>query len=333
MGFRNAGFRPELAIDINPAAVTTYQDNHPQATAIQLDIARVSCADIIDLWQKHIGSSSPAGIIGGPPCQAFSSSNVHQSDDDPRRRLLEKYAGIIHEFSSSLGLDFFVFENVPGLTSKHYESYFDQFEQMCDRAGFKVEKTVIDAGSFGIPQHRKRLIVVGTNKKRFPGVHFRLPEGGKQPTPVHTVLKGLPEPSYCIRGQKENWDSFHANHVTMVPRSPKFNDGSLKPGNSRGLSFKVLDWDSPSYTVAYGHNEIHIHPGCQRRLSIYEAMLLQGFPHEYRLRGTFTQQVQMVSDAVPPPLGEGIARAVAYNLGYARSSEPSFSASIQASLL
>ena len=119
----------------------------------------------------------------------------------------------------------------------------------------------------------------------------------------------------------------------MVPRSPKFNDGSLKPGNSRGLSFKVLDWDSPSYTVAYGHNEIHIHPGCHRRLSIYEAMLLQGFPHDYKLRGTFTQQVQMVSDAVPPPLGEGIARAVAYYLSYARTSEPAFSASIQASLL
>ena len=205
LGFRNAGFRPELAIDVNPAAVTTYQDNHPQATAVQLDIAQVAGTDIIDLWQEHIGSSSPVGIIGGPPCQAFSSSNVHQSDGDPRRQLLGKYAGIIQEFSSLLGLDFFVFENVPGLTSKHHESCFDQFEQMCDKAGFRIEKTVIDAGSFGIPQHRKRLIVVGINRKRFPGVHFRLPEGGKQPAPVRTVLKDLPEPSFCTRVRKKTW--------------------------------------------------------------------------------------------------------------------------------
>ena len=82
------------------------------------------------------------------------------------------------------------------------------------------------------------------------------------------------------------------------------------------LSFKVLSWDCPSYTVAYGHNEVHVHPNCHRRLSVYEAMLLQGFSHSYELKGTFTEQVRLISDAVPPPLAEGIASALAQALGY-----------------
>ena len=57
-----------------------------------------------------------------------------------------------------------------------------------------------------------------------------------------------------------------------------------------------------------------------RRLSIYEAMRLQGFPHTYELRGTFSQQVQLVSDALPPPLGEGIAVAISEGLGYVQPS-------------
>ena len=77
----------------------------------------------------------------------------------------------------------------------------------------------------------------------------------------------------------------------------------LEPGDSRGMSFRVLSWDKASYTVSYGHREVHIHPSIRRRLSILEAMRLQGFPDSYELNGTFSQQVQLVSDALPPPLG------------------------------
>ena len=68
--------------------------------------------------------------------------------------------------------------------------------------------------------------------------------------------------------------------------------------------------------MAYGHNEVHVHPDCHRRLSVYEAMLLQGFSHSYELKGTFTEQVRLISDAVPPPLAKGIASTLAKTLGY-----------------
>ena len=333
LGFRTSGFSPKLAIDNNPAAIATYRHNHSQTAAIQLDIAHTPSDALVKLWKDHVGHSNPFGIIGGPPCQAFSSANVHQRNDDPRRDLLARYADIILEFSTSLQLDFFLFENVPGLTNRYHKHCFDQFENMCDEAGFEIKKKVIDAGNFGIPQRRKRLIVVGVNRSRFPGVYVQLPDGDRRPLTVREVLEGLPEPSFCTRGPENNVNAHHPNHVAMVPRSHRFKDGSLKPGDRRGLSFKVLDWDSPSYTVAYGHNEIHVHPECHRRLSVYEAMLLQGFPDHYRLHGTFTQQIQQVSDAVPPPLGEGIASVIAHTLGYPGSANSSLPASTQSSYL
>ena len=102
----------------------------------------------------------------------------------------------------------------------------------------------------------------------------------------------------------------------MVPRSSKFTDGSLTAGNSKRFELQGLVLDAPSYTVAYGHNEVHVHPNCHRRLSIYEAMLLQGFTHSYQLKGTFTEQVRLISDAVPPPFAKGIANTIVEAFGY-----------------
>ncbi len=316
LGFRFAGFQPMLAIDISPAAVATYKRNHDKVQVVQLDLADTDPADIVSLWTEHMGTVAPVGIIGGPPCQAFSVSNVHSRSDDPRRTLLHSYAGTIEKLTTNLGLDFFVFENVPGLLRKQHKKCFEQFKYKCKAVGFKISQAVVDAGRFGIPQHRKRLIVVGVNQQRYPEVDIQLPTGNKQPPPIRKVLEDLPEPVFCKRGQSKGDVPFHQNHIAMVPRSPKFTNDSLKPGDRQGRSFRVLSWDSPSYTVAYGHREVHIHPACHRRLSIYEAMLLQGLPSSYRLEGTFSQQVQLVSDIVPPPLGEGIANTISEALGY-----------------
>ena len=101
----------------------------------------------------------------------------------------------------------------------------------------------------------------------------------------------------------------------MNPKSPKFTNGALKPGRIMGRSFRVLEWDSPSWTVAYGHREVHVHPNGHRRLSVYEAMLLQGFPSDYHLLGTLSDQIRLVADAVPPPLASALGLAVKEFLG------------------
>jgi site-specific DNA-cytosine methylase len=72
----------------------------------------------------------------------------------------------------------------------------------------------------------------------------------------------------------------------MTPRSKRFKGETAAPAPTR--SFRRLSWDKPSPTVAYGHREIHVHPDGARQLSIYEAMLLQGFPRSFVLEGTLT---------------------------------------------
>jgi DNA (cytosine-5)-methyltransferase 1 len=101
----------------------------------------------------------------------------------------------------------------------------------------------------------------------------------------------------------------------MVPKSKNFTTpGALVQGTARGRSFRTLDWKQPSPTIAYGNNEVHVHPSGRRRLSVYEALLLQGFPPEYELLGTLSAQISQVSEAVPPPLSQAIATSIARDL-------------------
>lgn len=104
----------------------------------------------------------------------------------------------------------------------------------------------------------------------------------------------------------------HPNHWCMRPMSDKFapDNDFLQPGVIKGRSFRTLAWDEPSLTVAYGHREVHVHPNCLRRLSMLEAMRLQSFPDHYELRGNMSQQIDMISDAVAPPVAKALATAL-----------------------
>lgn len=308
LGFIRAGFDVRMAVDISPAAVRTYRRNHPGAHVLQLDLLRTASGDLLRLWDE-CSAEPPLGIVGGPPCQAFSVSNVYQRDDDPRGLLVEQYTEIIRTFAKEKATSFFVFENVPGLLSGRHRARFEAFKRACEEAGFRVQAKVIDAARFGLAQYRRRIIVVGIHE-RAGDAEFDIPEGDKKPRTVRDVIDHLPEPWYYERGLDPKRNPVHPNHWTQRPRSRKFTNGALAPGVMFGRSFRVLEWDAPSWTVAYGHREVHVHPNCHRRLSVYEAMLLQGFPPDYVLEGTLSQQITLVSDAVPPPVGEAIARAL-----------------------
>jgi DNA (cytosine-5)-methyltransferase 1 len=128
---------------------------------------------------------------------------------------------------------------------------------------------------------------------------------------VKAFLRNLPPPVFWTRDLDRKSINPHPNHWCMTPKSKSFETpGALVPGTARGRSFRTLDWNEPSPTVAYGNREVHVHPSGLRRLSVYEALLLQGFPKAYELRGTLSDQITQVSEAVPPPLGRAIARSI-----------------------
>src|SRR5699024_9569249 len=125
---------------------------------------------------------------------------------------------------------------------------------------------------------------------------------------VPSVIGDLPEPAIFARGLEEPTVPHHDNPCTMRPPSWSFS----QPGGAKraGRSLRWLEWAKPRPTVGYGHRQIHVHPEGRRRLSIYEAMLLQGFPTDFVLEGSFSSQVEQVSNAVPPPLARSLATAI-----------------------
>jgi DNA (cytosine-5)-methyltransferase 1 len=308
LGFRRAGFEPLLAIDNHPPAVETYNFNQP-AVAELGDLVALSPHDVVRMWNART-SITPRGIIGGPPCQAFSLGNTRPRRADKRAQHVHSFASIVAGVHKEFGIDFFVLENVTGLLYAKHRPHLEAIASSLG-ASFSIFATRLNAVDFGVPQLRQRLFVIGLNRRRYPSVSsFQVTSDGSKPRTVRDAIGHLAKPAYFLRGLVAETFPVHPNHWTMRPRSKKFARRVLRPGQKRGRSFLVLNWNKPSWTVSYGHREIHVHPRGYRRLSIYEAMLLQGLPTDYRLLGTFSDQVRLVSDAVPPPLAHAVARTL-----------------------
>jgi DNA (cytosine-5)-methyltransferase 1 len=303
-GFAAAGFETIFAIDNCADAVASFNHNVGRHVAVKRDLASLRGEKFLDLIPK---SARPIGLIGGPPCQGFSRGNVCSIPNDPRNLLPYRYADLLASANERYELDFFVFENVAGLLGPKHAQRFGRIVERLMGAGFNVFHHGLDAKAFSVPQRRRRLFVVGLNAKRYPGVEFEFPKGSERIVTVGDVLRGLPPPTFFSQGLLPEQIAHHRNHWTMVPKSVKFKGSTATDGRS----FKRLKWDEVSPTVAYGHREVHVHPDGNRRLSIYEALLLQGFRKEFELVGSLSAQVAQVSNAVPPPLGKAIAEQIA----------------------
>lgn len=305
-GFKEHGFEPVIAIDASQPAVDSYNANNPIEIACRADLAALSDAEVITLVEQRCAGRRPRGVIGGPPCQSVSVSNVHAKRNDPRKKLLMRYAKLVKALNEHFQLDFFVFENVVGLKAAKHKRYFRKITKTFEDAGFRIFEQELNAKNFGVAQNRRRVFIVGINKNLYPNIEFNFPAGSNEVLNVVDAIGGLPEPVFYSPALVPDGIPHHPNHWAMNPRSPKFTNGST----SGGRSFRRLTWDRPSWTVAYGHREMHVHPRGTRRVSIYEAMLLQGFPKNYKLLGNFTEQVVQVSNAVPPPLASAVAKAI-----------------------
>ena len=307
LGFETAGFSVGAAYDIREDSVRTYNLNRPDSVvaAVQ-DIGNLQPAEILGA----IGGAC-SGVIGGPPCQSFTQANRHQYDDDPRREMLGQFARILAGLNRVAPVPFFVIENVPCLQREPHLHRLKTLEARLRRIGFDVTRAVLNAGDYGTPQNRHRLFLVGINKRLHPGLSWQPPQAAEHRLTVREAIGGLPEPVTFVSSAGLEEIPHHPNHWCMTPKSRRFvTPGLLRAGDGNKRSFKVLAWDRPSLAVAYGNREVHVHPGCHRRLSIFEAMLLQGFPTEFRITGTMSSQITQVSEAVPPPLAHAVARSI-----------------------
>ena len=174
-GIENAAegnFQAVLGIDILPWSVKTFSTNHPHALGLQQDLRTVRCEDLqarLRLKKGEVGV-----IIGGPPCQGFSSIRPFRSTnvDDPRNSLFEQFANFVNYFRPPV----FVMENVVGLATHHGGSTINQMAECFSGMGYECDWRILNAAHFGVPQRRERLILIGGERGLKPVF----------PAPTHT---------------------------------------------------------------------------------------------------------------------------------------------------
>lgn len=310
LGFRQAGFPIGVAIDVSDAAIRTHKKNFPNALAKVADLITLQPAGVVEIVLQKISPGQRIAVIGGPPCQGFSRANTAALSNDPRNKLPALYLQIVRALQQLYEVEFIVFENVLGIRDKKHIATFNELKSGIAELGLDVTEKELCAVDFGVPQNRKRIILAGLRSGKGYGA-FK-PRRRSGPKTVREAIGGLEDPIYFRNGLNSDDFAVHRNHWTMQPKSPRFENPQTSVGDGR--SFKRLKWDEASPTIAFGHREIHVHPDGHRRLSIYEALLLQGFPADFELEGNLSEQVEQVSNAVPPPLARSVANAVKLSL-------------------
>ena len=189
LGAHRAGFEVVASIDIDPTLTSSYSQNFPATSLIRADIAALGAKDIERKAELQLGEV--AGVIGGPPCQGFSTIGKRNSSD-PRNALIGHFFRVV----KSVQPKFFVMENVPGLMAGEFKKVFT--DVLDSLKGFTiVGPLIVDACDYGAATHRRRVIVVGYNKEKMPSLQTSdiLAAQSKFSFTVRDAISDIPEPS------------------------------------------------------------------------------------------------------------------------------------------
>lgn len=321
-GFVDAGFDVELAIDMWSDAVKTYNHNHKGR-----DVAR--CIDISTVTNEELEqlNGKIEGVIGGPPCQGFSTVGT-RNVEDPRNQLYLQYYRVVKKVRP----EFFVIENVKGLLTLAKGAFKEDILDRFSKLGYTISYKLLNASDYGVPQNRYRVFFVGMKNKQF---EFPTPFESKVSTSeAISDLPSLEEPDNYSSNYKSGIASDYAmqmrgmsnivlNHeptrhteqtkqiISMIPDGGKIRDLPEKYWNVRkyNKAFQRMNSKLPSNTIDTGHRN-YFHYKENRVPSVRESARLQSFPDSYEFLGSKTSQYKQVGNAVPPLLAKVIASKI-----------------------
>ncbi len=326
LGFEMAGFEPILAIDLWKDAIVTYNHNRKDKVG--------KCVDIKDLSDEHLRSLNTnkeiVGVIGGPPCQGYSTVGTRDIND-PRNHLYLQYCRVVEQVQPT----FFVLENVKGLTTLCNGMFRDDIYERFSKLGYTVSYKIINAAHYGVPQNRERVFFVGIKNRDFvfPAGDDKnlltckdaisdLPklseENGAYP---HHEYACAPQTQYQKMMRKDSSVIF--NHqltmhteqtkqiIGMIPDGGKIKDLPREYWDVRkyNKAFERMSSSRPSNTVDTGHRN-YFHYSENRIPTARENARLQSFPDIFEFIGTRTSQYKQIGNAVPPLLAYAIAKAI-----------------------
>ncbi len=311
LGFVESGFTPIFAVEKDRSAADTYNANFGNHCAVA-DIETISEFPQADL------------VIGGPPCQGFSNLGTN-NPDDPRNFLWRHFMRVVEHVTPRI----FVLENVPPLLKS------DQGAGILTTAkqlGYEVEGRVLNSADYGAPQTRKRAIIIGSRigSVRFPNQTHEdpfLPEHRKHDLlPWRTVRQAIGDLAPNPTGKDLHWGRnptplsiLRYQHIPAggnrfdlpLELMPECWQRKTKGGTDL---FGRLWWDRPAVTIRTEffkpEKGRYLHPHEDRPITHREAARLQGFPDDFKFRGSRIEIAKQIGNAVPIALSRAIAQTV-----------------------
>jgi len=315
LGLKQAGFRVAAAVEIDDLAVESYKANHPGVRIWHTDIRKLPAAKVKQQLRRK---KHPLDLLAGcPPCEGFSgltTLNGRRRRRDPRNELIFEFLRFVRVLRPRAVM----MENVPGLLRNHRLS---RFVRALESMGYACTYGVLDAADYGVPQRRRRFILVAGKSRT---IRFGRPSNRRKT--VRDALRNLTKRSNAdaLRTLPERRSEAIATLIRRIPR----NGGSRAAlGTKRQLRchkdfdgfhdvYGRMEWDAVAPTITSGFvnpsKGRFLHPVRNRTVTLREGALLQGFPATYRFslrRGKFPA-AEMIGNALPPPFVRRHARSI-----------------------
>lgn len=330
LGFEKAGFDVVIANEYDSPIATAYQYNHKNTKMIVGDITSI---DLNETFGKYVGKIDV--IIGGPPCQGFSQKGQRKTINDERNFLFKYYVKVVDLVKPT----YFVMENVPNLLTAEKGYFRKELIELFDTIGYKLNMGVLNASDYGVPQNRRRAVIIG----KYRNVAPELPKALHKTVTIWDAISDLaflnsgegteeqeykfsPESDYekMLRGK---CNVLH-NHVATRHSAVALKRLAMIPPNA---GKEVLPEDQLTKSIYSGtwtrmrKDEVSVtittrfdtpssgkftHPYLNRAITVREAARIQSFPDDFVFIGNKGSQMKQVGNAVPPLLAKAIAQTI-----------------------
>lgn len=309
LGIEQAGFETIGLIEIDKAASDTLRCNRPNWRVINEDVEKISPLDLEDYFSIKKGELDL--LSGGAPCQSFSYAGKRLGLQDARGTLFYHYAVFLQKLQPKM----FLFENVRGLLSHDKGQTINNMLDIFKEQGYTVQKKVLNAWDYGVPQKRERLILIGIRNDLVDKIEFDFPIQHKYKPVLRDILLD------CPKSEGSKYSESKTEIFELVPPGGYWRDipkdiakEYMKScwhmeGGRTGI-LRRLSLDEPSLTVLTSPSQKQTdrcHPLEARPFTIRENARCQSFPDDWVFCGSVGQQYKQVGNAVPVKLAYEIA--------------------------
>jgi DNA (cytosine-5)-methyltransferase 1 len=319
-GLKKSGMNILAGIDIDSKALSTFERNFPEATAIRKSVVELEP----EFLKKTILKKRKNKLLlsACAPCQPFSTQNRLKSNDDTRITLLDEF----HRFVKFLKPDYIILENVPGI-QKVTDGPFTKFTKLLDQLGYQFDCGVKNAVNYGVPQSRKRLVLLASKKGE-----IKLPEEtyGEDMLPYVTLEDVIKKYHPLEAGKVSSHIPNHAcaglADITRerLKHTPEGGDrrhwpehlllNCHKKHSGHSDVYGRLRWNKPSVTLTTKCTSISNgrfgHPEQERALSVREAAAIQTFDDDFIFVGSLQDTARQVGNAVPVSFAKALGDEV-----------------------